>query len=62
MKSASAELSSLNPLVKEAIRDVVSKTGSEDLNREEIQQSIEKAVKEAVRERVQEIMDESAET
>ena len=62
VKSASAELSSLNPLVKEAIRDVVSKTGSEDLNREEIQQSIEKAVKEAVRERVQEIMDESAET
>jgi hypothetical protein len=62
VKSASAELSSLNSLVKKAIGDVVSKTGCEDLNREEIQQSVEKAVKEAVRERVQEIMDESAET
>lgn len=62
VKSASAELSPLNPLVKEAIRDVVSKTGREDLNPEEVLQSIEKAVKEAVRERVQEIMDESAET
>jgi phosphatidylserine/phosphatidylglycerophosphate/cardiolipin synthase-like enzyme len=62
VKSASAELSSLNLLVKEAIRDVVSKTGREDLNPEEVLRSIEKAVKEAVRERVQEIMDESAET
>jgi phosphatidylserine/phosphatidylglycerophosphate/cardiolipin synthase-like enzyme len=62
VKSAAAELSSLNPLVKEAIRDVVSKTGGEDLDAEEVQLSIQKAVKEAVRERVQEIMDESAET
>lgn len=62
VKSASAELSALHPLVKEAVRDVVAKTGGEDLNAEEVQQSIQTAVKEAVRERIQEIMDESAET
>lgn len=62
VKEASAELSALNPLVKDAVRDVIEKTGGEDLDRREVQQSIEKAVKEAVRERVQEIMDESAES
>jgi cardiolipin synthase len=62
VKSASAELSELNPLVKEAVRDVVEKTGGEEMDPKEVRASIQKAVKEAVRERVQEIMDESAET
>jgi phosphatidylserine/phosphatidylglycerophosphate/cardiolipin synthase-like enzyme len=61
VKAASAELSVLNPLVKDAVRDVVEKTGGDDLAPEEVQDSIQKAVKEAVRERVQEIMDESGE-
>ena len=61
VKAASAELSVLNPLVKDAVREVVEKTGGEDLDPQEVQESVQKAVKEAVRERVQEIMDESAE-
>jgi len=61
VKSAAAELTALNPLVKDAVRDVVEKTGAEDLDPMEVQESIQKAVKEAVRERVQEIMNESAE-
>jgi cardiolipin synthase len=62
VKSAAAELTSLSPLVKDAVREVVDKTGGDDLNAEETQVSIQKAVKEAVRERVQEIMNESAQT
>ena len=42
------------------VKEVVDKTGAEDLDPKEVQESIQKAVKEAVRERVQEIMDESA--
>ena len=60
VKEASAELTELNPLVKDAVKEVVDKTGAEDLDPKEVQESIQKAVKEAVRERVQEIMDESA--
>jgi phosphatidylserine/phosphatidylglycerophosphate/cardiolipin synthase-like enzyme len=59
VKSASAELTSLSPLVKDAVREVVDKTGGEDLDSGEVQVSIQRAVKEAVRERVQEIMNES---
>ena len=62
VKAAAAELTSLSPLVKEAVSDVVEKTGAEDLDPTEVQQSIQTAVKEAVRERVQEIMNEAAET
>ena len=62
VKSAAAELTPLSPLVKDAVREVVDKTGTDDLDPEETQESIQKAVKEAVRERVQEIMNESAET
>jgi cardiolipin synthase len=60
VKSAAAELTSLNPIVRDAVRDVVAKTGGDDLDPKEVQESIQKAVKEAVRERVQEIMNESA--
>ena len=59
VKSAAAELTYLNPIVRQAVRDVVAKTGGEDLDEEEVQESIQKAVKEAVRERVQEIMNEA---
>ena len=59
VKEAAAELSPLSPLVKEAVREVVDKTGGEDLDADEMHATIGKAVKEAVRERVQEIMNES---
>ena len=60
VKSAAAELTLLSPLVKDAVSDVIEKTGAEDLDPREVQESIQKAVKEAVRERVQEIMNEAA--
>ena len=59
VKSAAAELTYLNPIVRQAVKDVVAKTGGEDLDPDEVQDSIQKAVKEAVRERVQEIMNEA---
>ena len=59
VKSAAAELTSLSPLVKDAVRDVVAKTGGEDLDAQEVQDSVQTAVKEAIRERVQEIMNEA---
>jgi len=59
VKSAAAELTYLNPIARQAVRDVVAKTGAEDLDPEEVQTSIQTAVKEAVRERVQEIMNEA---
>ena len=54
------KLSPLNPLVKEAVQEVVLKTGGASLNTKELKESVEKAVKEAVRERVQEMLNESA--
>jgi len=62
VKSAAAELTCLSPIVRQAVRDVVAKTGGEDLDPEEVQDSIQAAVKEAVRERVQEIMNEAADS
>ena len=59
VKSAAAELTYLNPIVRQAVKDVVAKTGAEDLDPEAVQDSIQTAVKEAVRERVQEIMNEA---
>jgi len=59
VKSAAAELSPLNPIVRQAVTDVVEKTGGEDLDPKEVRESVQKAVKEAVRERVQEIMNEA---
>ena len=56
MKAAVKKLTPLNPVVKAAIKDVVSKTGVDDLPPQEIKQTVEKAVKEAVRETVQEIL------
>ena len=61
LKDMVEKLSPLNPLVKEAVHEVVSKTGNTDLNKAEVKETVEKAVKEAVRERVQEMLNESTE-
>jgi len=55
------QLSRLDPVVKAALKDVVSKTdGSAMLTTRQVKAAVEKAVKEAVRERVQEMLNESA--
>jgi hypothetical protein len=55
------QLSRLDPFVKAALNDVVSKTdGSAMLTTKQMKTAVEKAVKEAVRERVQEMLNESA--
>ena len=60
LKATVEKLSPLDPLVKEAIAEVVSKTdGSATLNTQEMKETVEKAVKEAVRERVQEMLSET---
>jgi cardiolipin synthase len=61
LKTMVEKLSPLNPLVKEAVREVVSKVGSETLDSAEIKETVEKAVKEAVREKVAEMLHESEE-
>ena len=61
LKDMVEKLSPLNPLVKEAVEEVVSKKGNTDLNKADVKETVEKAVKEAVRERVQEMLNESVE-
>jgi phosphatidylserine/phosphatidylglycerophosphate/cardiolipin synthase-like enzyme len=61
LKEMVEKLSPLNPLVKEAVKEVVSKEGNTGLNKTEVKETVEKAVKEAVRERVQDMLNESAE-
>jgi len=61
LKEMVEKLSPLNPLVKEAVSEVVSKKGNAGLNKTDVKETVEKAVKEAVRERVQEMLNESAE-
>jgi len=61
MKAAVAKLSPLNPIVKEAVKEVVAKSGSESLDPKEVKATVQKAVKEAVRERVEEILLEETE-
>jgi len=61
LKAQMPKLSDLDPLVKEALDEVVSKTdGSATLSTKEMKHAVDKAVKEAVRERVQEMLNESA--
>jgi phosphatidylserine/phosphatidylglycerophosphate/cardiolipin synthase-like enzyme len=61
LKAQMRQLSRLDPLVKEALNEVVSKTdGSATLTTKEMKNAVENAVKEAVRERVQEMLNESA--
>jgi phosphatidylserine/phosphatidylglycerophosphate/cardiolipin synthase-like enzyme len=59
MKSAVAKLSPLNPIVKEAVKEVVAKAGPDSIDPKEVKETVENAVKEAVRERVDEILYES---
>jgi hypothetical protein len=54
------KLSPLDPLVKEAVDDVVLEDGP-GLTVTEVKKTVEKAVKEAVRERVQEMLNEVVE-
>src|SRR5438445_10130950 len=62
IKANMKKLSPLDPLVRDALREVVSKTdGSATLNTKEMKDTVAKAVKEAVRERVQEMLSESGE-
>ena len=61
LKATVKKLSPLDPLVKEAVDDVVSKKGNTNLNPKEVKETVQKAVKEAVRERVGEILSESQE-
>jgi cardiolipin synthase len=61
LKDMVEKLSPLNPLVKEAVQEVVSKEGNTGLNKSDVKETVEKAVKEAVRERVLEMLNESAE-
>jgi len=61
LKETVEKLSPLNPLVKEAVNEVVSKKGSAGLNKTDVKVTVAKAVKEAVRERVQEMLNESVE-
>jgi phosphatidylserine/phosphatidylglycerophosphate/cardiolipin synthase-like enzyme len=62
LKANMKKLSPLDPLVRDAVREVVSKTdGSATLTTKEMKTTVEKAVREAVRERVQEMLSESSE-
>jgi cardiolipin synthase len=61
LKATVERLSPLDPLVKEAVDEVISKTGNAGLNTAEVKATVEKAVKEAVRERVQEMLNQTAE-
>ncbi|MBF8301100.1 MAG: Phosphatidylserine synthase [Acidobacteria bacterium] len=61
LKDMVEKLSPLNPLVKEAVQEMVSKKGNTRLNKADVKETVEKAVKEAVRERVQDMLNESTE-
>jgi cardiolipin synthase A/B len=61
LKTMVKKLSPLNPKVKEAVREVVSKVEGKALDPTEMKATVENAVKEAVRERVSEMLNESEE-
>jgi len=60
LKATVVKLSPLDPLVKEAVDDVILEDGP-SLTVTEVKKTVEKAVKEAVRERVQEMLNEVVE-
>jgi hypothetical protein len=60
LKATVVKLSPLDPLVKEAVDDVVLEDGP-GLTVTQVKKTVEKAVKDAVRERVQEILNEAVE-
>ena len=59
MKALVEELSPLNPIVEEAVKQVASDTESACLNLKEMKETVKEAVEEAVRERVKEMVMES---
>ena len=61
MKALVKELSPLNPVVEEAVKQVASDTESASLNLTEMKETVKEAVEEAVRERVKEMLTESME-
>lgn len=61
LRATVKKLSPLDPLVKEAVDDVVSKKGNAGLSTKDVKDTVEKAVKEAVRERVQDMLKEAVE-
>jgi phosphatidylserine/phosphatidylglycerophosphate/cardiolipin synthase-like enzyme len=56
VKALVKELSPLNPIVKEALKEAVADIGSAGLNPQEMKETVKEAVKEAVRERVEEMV------
>ncbi len=61
VKALVKELSPLNPIVEEAVKQVASETESASLNLQEMKETVKEAVQEAVRERVKEMVKESLE-
>jgi phosphatidylserine/phosphatidylglycerophosphate/cardiolipin synthase-like enzyme len=61
VKGLVKELSPLNPLVKEALKEAAAQTGSAILNPQELKETVKEAVKEAVQERVEEMVKETLE-
>lgn len=62
LKAMVKKLSQLDPLVKDAVSEVMSKTEGKALDPGEMKETVGNAVKEAVRERVAEMLTESKET
>ena len=56
MKTLVKELSPLNPIVKEALKETASAPGSANLNPQEVKETVKEAVKEAIRDRVEEMV------
>jgi hypothetical protein len=61
VKALVKELSPLDPIVEEAVKQVASETESASLNMKEMKETVKEAVQEAVRERVKEMVTESLE-
>ena len=61
VKAVVKELSPLNPIVEEAVKQVAAETESASLNLSEMKETVKEAVQEAVRERVKEMVKESLE-
>jgi len=61
VKALVKELSPLNPLVEEAVKQVASETEGASMDLSEMKETVKEAVQEAVRERVKEMVKESME-
>jgi phosphatidylserine/phosphatidylglycerophosphate/cardiolipin synthase-like enzyme len=61
VKALVKELSPLNPIVEEAVKQVAAETESASLNLKEMKETVKEAVQEAVRDRVKEMVRESLE-